>query len=291
LRRIGEKGFMLSVEDVQTLTFLGLTNLQAKVYLSFLNIGTTTAKTIAKNTDVARQDVYRILAELEKIGLVQKIFSTPTQYTPVTPDNAVDILLERRQREHLNSLDKAKEFCQRYKNKKILPVEDAHFVLIPPKQRYLQKSKELYENTQVCIDVFTTVQRARVDLQIFKDEYKMALKKGVKVRYLVGKTENENENIDTTIRNPFFELKIITVPKQLAPFTIYDQKDLLMVTTEKEQVYQSQTLWTNNPLIVNSLLNYFDLLWLSQTDSLLFEALITVNQIGKKESRLPPLFL
>lgn len=280
---------MFPVEDMQALTFLGLTNLQAKVYLSFLNIGTTTAKTIAKNTDVARQDVYRILAELEKIGLIQKIFSTPTRYTPVSPNDAVDILTDRRQKEHLDSLDKAKEFCQRHENKKILSTEDIHYILIPPKQRYIKKSKELYENSQKCIDVCTTIQRARVDFQLFEDEYKKAIKKGVKIRYLIEITEDETEAIEAPIRNPLFELKVIPMPQRLTPFIIHDQKDMLIVTTEKEQVYQSQTLWTNNPLIVNSLLHYFDLLWLSQTDSLLLEALITANRFDGRESNMSPL--
>ena len=59
----------------QILTNLGLTPVQARVYLALVESGPLRISAISKASDVARPDVYRILSNLEKIGLVEKITS------------------------------------------------------------------------------------------------------------------------------------------------------------------------------------------------------------------------
>ena len=47
--------------DAETLVAIGLTSTEAKVYLTLESLGKANAKTIWKNSGVARQDIYRIL--------------------------------------------------------------------------------------------------------------------------------------------------------------------------------------------------------------------------------------
>jgi sugar-specific transcriptional regulator TrmB len=60
-------------EEVQTLTCLGLTLCQARVYLALARSGMSTAKTISKVSKVTREDIYRIMPTLQKLGLVENI--------------------------------------------------------------------------------------------------------------------------------------------------------------------------------------------------------------------------
>lgn len=56
----------LWAKEVQTLMEFGLTRSQAKVYLTLVRLGEDSkALTIFRFSNVARQDVYRILTELE----------------------------------------------------------------------------------------------------------------------------------------------------------------------------------------------------------------------------------
>jgi sugar-specific transcriptional regulator TrmB len=65
------------VDDTQVLMHLGLTNSQAKVYLALLRLGTDNkGTTIAKFADVLRQDVYRLLDELQQIGIAKNTLQT-----------------------------------------------------------------------------------------------------------------------------------------------------------------------------------------------------------------------
>ena len=52
----------MSIQDkaIETLTGLGLTVLQSKVYLALAKEGKSTVKGIAKTSNIARQDLYRI---------------------------------------------------------------------------------------------------------------------------------------------------------------------------------------------------------------------------------------
>ncbi|MEX2723761.1 MAG: helix-turn-helix domain-containing protein [Candidatus Freyarchaeota archaeon] len=59
-------------EYIQTLTDLGLTFLQAKTYLNLAKLGKANVQTIAKASNVARQDIYRIMPSLQKLGLAEK---------------------------------------------------------------------------------------------------------------------------------------------------------------------------------------------------------------------------
>ena len=59
---------MLQDNDAQLLNELGLTILEAKVYLALAKTGKTTIATISKTSKVARPDVYRTLAKLQEKG-------------------------------------------------------------------------------------------------------------------------------------------------------------------------------------------------------------------------------
>jgi DNA polymerase III alpha subunit len=54
---------------------LGLTLLQAKIYLALSKTGKATIKTISKASNSARQDIYRIMPTLQKLGLAEKIIA------------------------------------------------------------------------------------------------------------------------------------------------------------------------------------------------------------------------
>jgi sugar-specific transcriptional regulator TrmB len=62
-------------DDIQTLTDLGLSLLQAKTYLNLAKLGKANVQTIAKASNVARQDIYRVMPKLQKLGLAEKFIS------------------------------------------------------------------------------------------------------------------------------------------------------------------------------------------------------------------------
>ena len=89
---------MILLEDsIHTLEDLGVTESQGNVYLALLRLGVASkAATIAKFSNTPRQDVYRLLMELQQIGIVQKIITKPAMFRAIPPKETVDILLGER---------------------------------------------------------------------------------------------------------------------------------------------------------------------------------------------------
>ena len=66
-------------ENAENLSGFGLTPTQAKVYLAIAQLGLASVSEVSKVAQVRREDVYRIMPKLEKIGLIEKILNKPTK--------------------------------------------------------------------------------------------------------------------------------------------------------------------------------------------------------------------
>lgn len=80
-------------DKIVDLTKLGLTPLQARIFVNLHRLGPTTARNISKFSNVNRVDVYRVLRELSKRGLVEVNLGNPAVYNSVDPKLVLQILL------------------------------------------------------------------------------------------------------------------------------------------------------------------------------------------------------
>jgi sugar-specific transcriptional regulator TrmB len=81
----------------KTLRELGLSLLQARVYLALLKLGThSSIKATSACSKVARQDVYRTIAELRELGLVEMVIANLTLFRAIPLQETVAILMEKK---------------------------------------------------------------------------------------------------------------------------------------------------------------------------------------------------
>ena len=86
-------------DRIEFLEKLGLTIVQAKVYLATIDAGPSTAKQISKVAKVAREDVYRVMPSLQTLGLIKKRISKPAIFEAIRPEDATTFLIDRRKKE------------------------------------------------------------------------------------------------------------------------------------------------------------------------------------------------
>jgi sugar-specific transcriptional regulator TrmB len=103
---------MVKDERVQILMRLGLTLLQAKVYLALCKTGMATVKTIYNSSNIARQEIYRIMPTLQKLGLAEKILFTPIKYRPTPIKDGYYLLLQKKTSEHSDLQNKTIELIK-----------------------------------------------------------------------------------------------------------------------------------------------------------------------------------
>ena len=102
-------------EATQILNRLGLTSSQAKVYLTLLKLEQATAKTISNTSKVARQEVYRVLVELEENSLVERIIAVPTEFKPISIENGLSFLIGEKRKEISDIQKEAKKLSSKFK--------------------------------------------------------------------------------------------------------------------------------------------------------------------------------
>ena len=68
-------GFEDLNDQILTLTELSLSTTQAKIYLALVKTKSQTAQAISTLSSVSRPDVYRVLNQLQNLGLVEKIIA------------------------------------------------------------------------------------------------------------------------------------------------------------------------------------------------------------------------
>ena len=92
---------------IDTLTGLGLKLVQAKVYVALAKSGPLSVREISVLSKVPRTDLYRILEELEKKGLAERVIATPTKFKATPLVDCINMLLQRRREESLELEKKA----------------------------------------------------------------------------------------------------------------------------------------------------------------------------------------
>jgi len=93
--------------NVEMLIDFGLTGNQARVYLAIARLKLATVGQISKISKVRREDVYRILPKLEKMGLVEKLLGKPTKIRATPVEEALSVLIKHEEdtaRERVSTL-------------------------------------------------------------------------------------------------------------------------------------------------------------------------------------------
>jgi len=261
-------GIKIENSEIQTLTNLGLTTIQAKVYLTLVKFGVSKISSISKNSNVARPDVYRTLNHLYEMGLVEKILQTPIQYKALSIDEAVEILLNKKQMEFEKIKNETEMILEQFskKNTKMgIDQESSHFILIPEKEAIINRLRQAINNAQINVDTVITWKRFMHGIgNVFADNAKGASDRKVKYRFIVEKPISEVHILGKKIWKKYqpFQVRFIShLPKTV--FGIYDKKELFIIVDPKSDLAGSPALWTNNQSLISLVQEYFEMLWLT----------------------------
>jgi sugar-specific transcriptional regulator TrmB len=256
---------MVEEEFVQILTRLGLTISQAKVYLALLELKKAAGKIISKHSKVARQEVYRVLAELQEKGLVKKIIARPTEFEPIRIEDCISILIKRKKNKISETQKEATILLQKLKqksSKNTLEEDETRFILFP-EQAITRKKKGMLKAVRRSFDVVTSWKNPHAIMLIGMEDIDEALRRGVKIRVIIDKPGGEKLLSDTRKhleKYPTFKISYLpNAPKAL--ISIYDNKEAWVCTCTSPVLKKCPTLWTNNSCLLLILQDYFEMMW------------------------------
>jgi sugar-specific transcriptional regulator TrmB len=257
---------MSSDENTDLLLGLGLTLNQAKVYLAILKLEKTTVGQVAKYSKVRREDVYRILPSLEKMGLIERLLGKPTENRATPISDALSFLVAEEKGKFDERLTGMKGIVQRLSLKdwnQPLPGEESIFILIAEKKAILAKTSELIRNSRKEVALIADKGRIMPIVSQFSGEYKEAIKKGAQIRLLFeGAPPHDGplkEKVKKLIDGASVHVKFHNEP--LNHFIMSDDKEALITTSKESGLGESPSLWTNNSNLIGVLRTGFESDW------------------------------
>jgi len=250
-------------KGIEVLQGLGLTLCQAKIYLSLCRFGCLDAKTISKDTQIARQDVYRVIADLEKSRLVEKVISRPSKFRAIPLKKGISFLLKQKHKELSIIASHSQSLVDEFSHSKEQPLtEKAEFVWVPSKDAVLYKIQEGIENAQSSINVVSSFERIS-KISMFSEALEEAWSKGIKSRIIIDNPEQSraaDEILNFLSKDAYSTVRFLPSPPETV-MTIYDRKEILIFTDPKARLSESPALWSSNLSLISGMQNYFKILW------------------------------
>jgi sugar-specific transcriptional regulator TrmB len=252
-------------EYVSTLTELGLTNLQAKVYLSLAKSKHLKAQEISNAAGIARPDVYRVLTELQKAGLIERIIAKPERFRAISIEECVSTLMQKRIMKTAELQQKtqslARNFRRNAENEE--PEPGFQFMLIPERAALYSKAEKLVKQVRTSVDFLGLRKRMLAWLLTYQSLLEEALSRNVACRMIMPEDEilRLDEDLKCLRKHPKFQLRgLAKEPK--AGFSIWDKKEILISISTTETTSAHPSLWSNSKAIVDLSQDYFEHIWI-----------------------------
>ena len=254
-------------KSIKTLVDLGISRTQAKIYLALIEKGTSTIRVAADYSGVGRPDTYRAMLELKRSGLIETILCSPTKYKPLPLPEAVSILIGQKHKEISDLKEKTGKLLEEYENKSGEQTNafGDEFVLVPKGKASINKGITAISSVQDSIDCITSFKKFNQTLLISSEEIINAANRGVKIRFILDKT-SMNKPVSKILPELCQEACQIKYSEELPVsfLAIYDGNEAQMATSTDGHFSRAPMLWSNNPMLLKVLRDYFEALWQSE---------------------------
>ena len=258
----------INKQDVENLVAIGLTNTQAKVYLTLVRFGMAKAKTIWKDSGVARQDIYRILTELEEKSLVEKIVAAPTEFRAIPLQDGLRTIMKEETHQYNELRKKTSELFERLtiNQKESAPINESEFIIISTKDAYMRRLEDAVTATQKSIDIINSFDEFRYRVGNDTELIEKLIGKNVRMRYILNHPKDGQSlpKVFTLRKNSCVEIRFIPT-EPLATIRIEDKKQVFIsASTATDKQYVKPRLFSNSPYLVTVLQDYFERIWPKQ---------------------------
>ena len=251
-------------EALQYLIQLGLTRMQANIYLTLLLYGKTEARIIAHWSNSPRTEVYRALNELQENGLVDRELSCPLKFIAVPPSLGLKAFIDYKLHE-INQMQKTLEkFSLQFEsNQEPDPEKEYKITSIEGRKRIIAKIKQQHDSANLSIDIISFLPRFLYITSECMENYKKAIERGVKYRILLG-IPNDSQDLPREIKDAHKNENTI-IKKVVGCLgvnsAIFYQKHISFSYYPDRHIVESPLILTNHPCLVGFALNSFQRTW------------------------------
>jgi sugar-specific transcriptional regulator TrmB len=254
---------------LEVLVNLGLTPVQARLYLALVESKATKISAISKISRVARPDTYRNLSRIQQLGLVEKIIKRPVEYRAISMNEGLLLLLERKTDEFKKVRAETQMLFDAAKTKKTNKCAHANqteyhqFVLIP-RRIAIKKIRTAFEKAQLSLDfVLCWKKLSHAITNTFAESMEIVWAKNVKIRFIADRpleSKTAKQLIALCKKKPSCQIRF-TRHHPETNFLICDKKEMFVLTRPKTSFLRTPALWSNNSSLIGMAQYYFETIW------------------------------
>ena len=154
-------------ENGKTLAEFGLSRNQAVIYLTAVRLGLASFNEISRNSKIRREEVYRSIPALEKVGLIERVLGNPIKVRATPVEEALPILINRF-REDYNRKVVALEnitidFIKNQKLNDVIPIVESggnHLTIISQWNAVNHRGVTMVSESQKEVNLITSIYNA-----------------------------------------------------------------------------------------------------------------------------------
>ena len=249
-----------NTSSIDILLEFGLTENQAKVFLAITSLEDPTVAEIAEHSEVRREEVYRLLPDLEKVGLVERLLGKPLRLRTPDPTSSIATLvaLEREKANariselSIKSRDLLQQLDQHGAKIEDIETITSEFSLIQEKESIRTELDEMINRSTQKLDLLFSRPDLIWLLSTQGEALRSALERGVKIR-IMSEPPTGRDRLPRILERRFPENLEVSLKYLLFPtafFLIVDMSQLLIITSGVHHLPASNCLWTNNESLI-----------------------------------------
>jgi sugar-specific transcriptional regulator TrmB len=252
-------------EFLSRLIGFGLSEKEAQLYYHLLKYGAKPPSLLAKSLKTYREDIYRTLTSLIDKGMVNPSLETPTVYSAVDLDIALDAALKKHESE-LRQMEMRKlELQELSKQQRFRPSDEfATFKILKSVKETMAMSitlvNSLKEEYLVCINEFIATV---ADLFGINEAGKAFIDRGGKVRAIYNITPTVIE-LTQHLLNIGYDIRHFDQYSGIM-FTVFDRKhSLIAINADFKRMSLEESmsaLLSDDQTYANYLISTFEVLW------------------------------
>jgi sugar-specific transcriptional regulator TrmB len=246
--------------DFDILSEFGLTENQAKVFIATTRLGTPTVSEVAEASEVRREEVYRLLPELEKMGLVERLLGKPIRLRTPNPTVSISLLVnleKERAQDRIADLSNRSQQLLQYLGHHAIEEHldgesESDFSLIQEKESIRTGIYDMISKSTQQLDLLFSRADLVWILSTQGEVLQNAVKRGVKVR-IISEPSTGRDRLPKIIHRRFpseIEMPMKYLLNPTAFYIVADQSQLVLITSGAGHLPSSKCLWTNNESLV-----------------------------------------
>jgi sugar-specific transcriptional regulator TrmB len=245
----------------------GFTTNQAKTYLNIVESGKTKVGRIAAKTHLCRQDIYKLLPKLEKMGLITISIDKPCMIEAVPIEKALDNLVSKeREKVNLRFSYLENNLIEIINSIQKQPVnkEDTRFSLLNADEAIKNKEHLTFRKIKKEFLLVTSIERIEMKSRHFRDLLQATAGNKIKTRLIIF-AKDDSETLKRSIEKiapstgQFIAKSIKKVP--CTNYQIIDNKEIWIGTQQKTENGSQCMLWTNDQNMIHIYRDNFKRIW------------------------------